>query len=316
MAKLHFPAVLVLTALLVGGVPEKPKTYPETNARARKILHEKLPAPYEALKALHEPLGIPQPSDWLASHRERGQSFADYRSGRVIRPTKRRKFINILPLGTFTPKQREILKLTADYMHRFFGLDVNRLPRRGLRNVPGHAKRMQFGHQQILTSWVRKDVLLPARRGDVLACVGFTATDLWPGEGWNFVYGEASLSDRVGVWSIARNGDPEASPEEYALCLRRTLKTGAHETGHILTMYHCIAYQCLMNGSNHRDESDNAPLFLCPNCLAKLCWNTAQDPAARYQSLLEFYKEHKLEPEWRRCEAFLARMGKQARRTE
>ena len=310
MAKLYFPATLILASLLVGGVPKEPKTYPEMNRRARKILREKLPAPYEALKTLHQPLGIPLPSDWLAEHKERGQLFADYRSGRVIRPTKRRKFINILPLGTFSPKQGEILKLTADYMHRFFGLDVNRLPRRGLRNVPPHAQRIHYGNRQLLTSWVRDRVLIPARRGDVLACVGFTATDLWPGRGWNFVYGEASLSDRVGVWSIARNGNPEASPEEYALCLRRTLKTGVHETGHILTIRHCIAYRCVMNGSNHRDESDNAPLFLCPNCLAKLCWNTSQDPIKRYQALLEFFKEHKLEPERRRCEALLAKLGK------
>ena len=39
--------------------------------------------------------------------------------------------------------------------------------------------------------------------------LAITAFDLWPGPGWNFVFGQASLTERVGVWSMARNGDPD-----------------------------------------------------------------------------------------------------------
>jgi archaemetzincin len=268
---------------------------------------EKLPAPYEALIPLHRPLAMPASGDWLAEHKESGQSFAEYRGAKPIRPTARRRFIRIQPIGTFSPKQWEIIELTADYMERFFGVTTNMLPKRGIRSIPAHARRQRIRGEQLLTSYVRKEILEPLRRGDVLACVGFASNDLWPGEGWNFVYGEASLRDRVGIWSINRNGDPDASPEAFALCLRRTLKTGVHETAHILTMRHCIAYECVMNGSNHRLESDRAPLFLCPNCLAKLCWNTGQAPVKRYQALLEFFKEHGMEAEQRRCEALLAK---------
>ena len=69
-----------------------------------------------------------------------------------------------------------------------------------------------------------------------LAYLALTASDLWPGQGWNFVFGEASLRQRIGVWSIYRNGDPET---DFQLCLRRTLSTASHETGHILGMAHC-----------------------------------------------------------------------------
>ena len=309
MGRSYILAAVSVLAMLATGGPGRPGTYPEADSRARKILEERLPAPYQKLKALHQPLPVPAPGDWLAEHKERGQSFAAYQAAGPIRPTERRRFVKIVPLGAFSPKQREILDITADYMERFFGVKVTMMPVQGLRNVPHYAQRMQHGQRQLLTSWIREKVLIPARRGDVLACVGFTATDLWPGEGWNFVYGEASLRERVGVWSIARNGDPEASPEDYALCLRRTLKTGVHETGHILTMHHCIAYRCLMNGSNHRAESDSAPLFLCPSCLAKLCWNTRQDPVARYRSLHEFFTTHRLEPEATRCQILLDRLG-------
>jgi archaemetzincin len=310
MSKLRIPAMVALGVLLVGGAREEttPKTYPDANRRARQILHERLPAPYEALKPLHQPLAMPAVGDWLAEHRESGQSFREYCGAKPVRPTERRRFIRIQPIGTFSPKQWEIIKLTADYMERFFGVTTNMLPKRGTGSIPDTARRQRFGGEQLLTSYLRERVLKPSRRGDVLACVGFTSNDLWPGRGWNFVYGEASLRDRVGVWSIARNGNPDTSPEEFALCLRRTLKTGVHETAHILTMRHCVAYECVMNGSNHRRESDRAPLFLCPNCLAKLCWNTSQEPAARYRRLLAFYKEHKLEAEEQRCEALLAKL--------
>ncbi len=58
------------------------------------------------------------------------------------------------------------------------------------------------------------------------ACVflALTASDLWPGAGWNFVFGQALLRERVGVWSIYRNGDPTESDDAYRLCLRRTIK--------------------------------------------------------------------------------------------
>lgn len=48
----------------------------------------------------------------------------------------------------------------------------------------------------------------------------------------------------------------------FRLCLRRTLMIAAHETGHVLTMQHCIAAQCLMNGVNNQEERDRTPLHL------------------------------------------------------
>ncbi|UCE07471.1 MAG: hypothetical protein JSW07_05400, partial [bacterium] len=112
--------------------------------------------------------------------------------------------------------------------------------------------------------------------------------------GWNFVFGQASLYDRVGVWSIYRNGDPDESEAMFRLCLLRTIKTAVHEIGHILTIRHCIEYECVMNGSNHREESDQRPLYLCPVCLKKLCWNLGIDPLKRYKKLGTFCLKNNL----------------------
>jgi archaemetzincin len=53
-------------------------------------------------------------------------------------------------------------------------------------------------------------------------------------------------------------------------------------------MQHCIRYDCGLNGSNHRAEADSQPLWLCPECLAKVCWATGADPAERYRKLAGF----------------------------
>ena len=88
----------------------------------------------------------------------------------------------------------------------------------------------------MLTTYILHDVLPPRLSQDAAVLIALTAADLWPGEGWNYVFGQASLSDRVGVWSLHRFGDAEESDDAFRQCLRRTLKTASHETGHMFSM--------------------------------------------------------------------------------
>jgi archaemetzincin len=69
------------------------------------------------------------------------------------------------------------------------------------------------------------------------------------------------------------------------------------ETGHMFGLYHCIHYECLMNGSNSLAGSNAAPLFLCPVCLRKLHAANAFDPVARYEKLDAFFQRTKLDGE-------------------
>ncbi len=50
-------------------------------------------------------------------------------------------------------------------------------------------------------------------------------------------------------------------------------------------------FKCLLNGSNHLQESDVRPLHLCPVCLRKLHFSIGFDMVERYCRLLEFYNE-------------------------
>lgn len=255
----------------------------------------RLPSAIAKLVPLHTRLGQPRPGDWLSVHPEPGQTFAEYLRSDPVKPDRRRRVIYVEPLGDFNKTQRQIFELTAEFMHIYFALPVKVGQGLPLEKIPAHARRTHptWGDKQILSTYVL-DALARRLPDDAAASIALTASDLWPGEGWNFVFGQASLKHRVGVWSIYRNGNPDEGQQAFRLCLRRTIKTATHETGHMFSMLHCTAYECNMCGSNHRAESDRRPLWLCPECLAKLTWTTGADVQQRFRRLAAFAKEHGL----------------------
>lgn len=294
LALLPAAAVTVICVLVAHGAGSR--TSAETTPAAEPAEGRRVADLKEAmrtLRPLHTPLGKPLPGDWLDRHDEPGQTFEQYLGCNPTLPQGKRSVIYIQPLGSFTDAQRHLVRQTADFMGRYFGLKVVTRADLPLSIIPAEARRKhpEWGMEQVLSTYVLDKVLRPRLPDDAAAYLAFTASDLWPGKGWNFVFGQASLKQRVGVWSIYRNGSLDAGPDERQLCLLRTLKTAVHETGHMFTMLHCTAYECCMCGSNHRDEADRRPLWLCPECMAKVCWATRTDPLKRYESLREFCRE-------------------------
>jgi archaemetzincin len=256
-----------------------------------------LPQQLDLLRPLHQPFEPGGPNDWVADHPEPGQTYEQWRGSDPVTPNGTRRFIYIQPIGDFTPEQRRIVELTAECMALYFHRPVKFLDDLPADRIPANARRRHpsWGMKQILTGYVLYEVLKPNLPKDAAALIGFTATDLWPGRGWNFVFGQATLKERVGVWSIARNGDPAESDESFRVCLLRTVKTATHETGHMFSMEHCIAYQCNLCGCNNRAESDRRPLPCCPECAAKICDATGADAIERYDKLAAFTKTHGLD---------------------
>lgn len=259
------------------------------------------------LKPFHSKLSEPEPGDWLDMHKEEGQTFRQYLAIRPVKASKRRNTIYIQPLGELTLEHKEVIKNTAEVMQAWFGLKVKVRPQLTLKNIPHKAKRRNpYSRQtQYLSTYLLHDVLVPTIPSNAAAYLGITATDLWPGKDWNFVFGQASLSKRVGVWSLARYGSLSKEDGSFTTFLRRTMKTAVHETGHMFSIKHCTLYKCLMCGSNSMEESDSRPMRMCPQCLPKLCHATGSKIKKRFQNLERLFTKFKLLEEANYCQEAL-----------
>jgi len=291
----HFGIILVsvltvgaVGAIIIYSMDSKSDRHPWSPASLKKTI--------KILEPLHKKLPPPKPGDWLYTRKEPGQTFSQYLFSRPVTPSKNRKIIYILPIGDFSGKQQKILDLTCRFMSAYFNLETRQLKAIDDSAIPEKARRRhpEWGMKQFLSTYILDKVLLPRLPKDGMVLFGITATDLWPGKGWNFVYGQASLRQRVGVQSIYRNGELDKGREETTMYLRRTLKTATHEMGHVISILHCTAWECNMCGSNHRDESDRHPLWMCPECNAKLCWAVKIDPKKRYLNLYRICMEYDL----------------------
>lgn len=239
-----------------------------------------------AIRPLHRPKTPPQPGEWLDRHQEVGQTFEAYLAERPNRRTARRTTLYLRSIGEPTPAEAALLARTADLLGRFYGLPVKRLDPIDPASLPAEAR---LGDQWITGPLL--DRLIRERPDDAVAVLALTTADLTPGESWNYVFGQATLDERVGVWSSHRFGDPATEP---AVVLRRTLQTAVHETGHMLGIRHCTAYECGMNGSNHLAEADGRPMGFCPECEMKVWWACGVEPRGRYRRLAEFAEDQGL----------------------
>jgi archaemetzincin len=248
------------------------------------------------LESLQQPLCKPEDGDWLEQHTEKGQTFSEFLESRPAPLAKELTTLYLKPIGVFTKNQEKLMAATAQGLELFYGRKVVTLPTVPLSAIPKNARRIHSGTRelQILTTYVLYDILKPSRPKDAIAVLALTAPDLWPGENWNFVFGQASLTERVGVWSIARFGNPDIRPVAYDLYLERMLGTALHETGHMLGIHHCTSWNCCMNGSNNLEESDRHPLWFCAECQPKVWWACGLNPAEQTARLAKFAEEHRL----------------------
>lgn len=234
--------------------------------------------------------------DWLGKHREVPQTFHDFVNSPRNPPSASADVIYILPLGSFPEGHGPVLADLREYAESFFGLEVKILPSAPLAEDQVITRRTrEGGEMQYLTTAIHSRLMqhLP---DDAFCLIGVTMEDLYPDPSWNYVFGQATYADRVGVFSFKRytpefNGEP-SNDRTRRLMLRRSCDVLVHETGHMFGLTHCTFFECAMCGSNHLKESDSRPMHACPVCLRKLHTSVRFDLVTRYQRLLAFYKKH------------------------
>jgi archaemetzincin len=262
-----------------------------------------------------EPVPAPGPNDWLAVHPEPGQSFEQFARSGPNRPDKKKSILYLQPLGEFRTGEAPPLESLREYAAAYFALEVRVLPSLSLdqRNIATR-RNPTTGNRQLLTT----DILAVLKKRiaeDAFCLLGITMEDLYPEPSWNFVFGQASLRERVGVYSFARYdpafyGAPRGGDYANTL-LRRSAKVLVHETGHMFGLAHCVYFRCVFNGSNHLEESDARPLHECPVGLRKLHCSIGFNVPQRYANLYRFYRKAGFEDEaaWtgRRLEGIVGR---------
>jgi len=264
---------------------------------------------------LFDPMPAPKPGDWMTAHPEPRQSFAAYVRSDPIRPTRRRHTLVVSQVGPMDAEEAGHLATLREFLGLYYRLPVREGPTLGLEGVR-RRERSILGRRrtQYLTGDLLSKVLAPAMPRDAVCLLGVTMKDLYPEPSWNYVFGQASLRWRVGIYSLVRF-QPEfwgkaRSEATRRLALRRSLKTLVHETGHMFGVHHCQRFRCVMNGSNSLAESDRRPVHLCPVCLKKFRWNLGFDLRKRYEALHRFYRNHGLADE----AAWVARRLKHCRK--
>lgn len=224
-----------------------------------------------------QPLPKPKGGDWLAKG-EPGDEQGDRRGQTLTqfcRPGPHRNFpskhcstIYLVPVGAVDgAPPAEVL---AECLHAHFGLEVKtakRLAKKEMAAVEYRMDNQGFG-LQLETSTVH-DVLSKCRKPrDAWATVGYTMYDLCnTASGFGFLFGEACSDKCTGIFSFARFTDTGISQSQF---LRRCCMVLAHEVTHLFGIKHCIFAKCLMNGSNHLDESESRPFAICPVDLRKI----------------------------------------------
>uniref|UniRef100_A0A8C5LDE9 Archaemetzincin-2 n=1 Tax=Jaculus jaculus TaxID=51337 RepID=A0A8C5LDE9_JACJA len=265
-----------LKTALISKNPVLVSQYEKLTVGEQRLMNEA----FQPTSELFRPITVYSQSDWITSHPEAPQDFEKFFSDpyrKAPTPEKNNIYIHLPShgsLGNSRVISEEYVKWLKGYCEAFFyGLTV-----KFLEPVSISATKCSF----------RKK-----KPEDAFCVVGITMIDLYPRDSWNFVFGQASLTEGVGIFSFARYGkdfhsscykgtvtkaqrtssseypifDNYYIPEITSVLLLRSCKTLTREIGHIFGLRH----------------SDRRPLNLCPICLRKLQCALGFDIVERYK---------------------------------
>ncbi len=108
--------------------------------------------------------------------------------------------------------------------------------------------------------------LLAAHPGHDGLLLGIIGSDLYK-TSHNFIFGDASESDRVAVVSTYRlRPDFYSEPHSDFTLFNRTLKECVHALGHAFGLKHCYNARCAMYFSHSVYDTDGKLTYFCDGC--------------------------------------------------
>jgi archaemetzincin len=170
--------------------------------------------------------------------------FDQFKGSRPNKPDETQRKIYLQPLGEFPPDRSPSPERLREYATVYFALQTDTLSVVQGQDFTTRVNPLTH-NQQILTTDVLLFLMtkLPPNAFCVLA---ITMEDLYPEPARNFVFGQASLQQRVAVFSFAGYdaafyGQGRTADHQTVL-LRRSCEVLVHETAHMFGLAHCIFF--------------------------------------------------------------------------
>jgi archaemetzincin len=164
------------------------------------------------------------PHDWLAVHPEPGQMFGQIKDSGPNKPDGTRRKIYLQPLGELPPGRSLSPERLREYATIYFGLETDTLPAVQGQDFTTRVNPLTHNHQILATDVLR--FLMTKLPRDAFCVLTITMEDLYPEPAWNFVFGQASLRERVAVFSFARYDaafyGQERAADHQTVLLRRS----------------------------------------------------------------------------------------------
>lgn len=166
----------------------------------------------------------------------------------------------VRPLGDVDPEQA---RFACKSIQERFALDCIVLRAHPIPKQALHAARNQYDADVII------DALFRTAPVDAIGVVGVTNHDLFDKRHGRFVFGLASLVDRVAVVSLARyRGSWWGQAFDLRQFESRYYKVLVHEVAHTLGLKHCERHSCAMRDDADLKALDSSPRHFCAACTA------------------------------------------------
>eukprot|EP01084_Bolivina_argentea_P306217 529108_1 len=160
---------------------------------------------------------LPSEHDWLTSFpkEKRGQTFNSWY--KYCKKTKlysiltnpNKNSIGLITCGSFNIYVTKQLYPLFDILSQitkiyFFGINIDIINSISSKNIISRYNASSH-NKQLQTTSIEKQLKKVKYKHKNLCCLmGISIIDLYPDESWNFVFGEASINDMVGIFSFAR----------------------------------------------------------------------------------------------------------------
>lgn len=178
--------------------------------------------------SLFTAISVHSDSDWISAHPEAPQDFQSFYSNPYrSTPDTGHKTIYIQTIGSFGDGAgitEQYVEWLREYCEAFYnGLTVKLLPAVTVAassctfRVNSNTNNLQL-HAGDLLAFLKQ-----RKPKDAFCIVGITMIDLYPKDSWNFVFGQASLTEGMGVFSFARYDD-DFYKRSYAGRLKKAIK--------------------------------------------------------------------------------------------